>query len=180
MDPHEEAALRAEWRRLLEEVEALFKIACELDAEQLNESKKTKAKSEALREFWAATSRALEMYATNPTRHQIDLTPFPGVLLLRLAKVAEELGNGNVATLVTEAASGGRPRTVGERHHIAYGIAYLDAVERGQIVDRSPNKTVRKAYNVTKKRFSGGSSNATRYAAVSPCWICRPMSSLLK
>ncbi|MGI9522318.1 MAG: hypothetical protein ACR2PG_11790 [Hyphomicrobiaceae bacterium] len=106
---------------------------------------------EALREWWSLVNKALWCYAWTHAHHGQALEPFPINLIGNLIYTAEELSTGIIPSWVANAKKGGRPLYSGERKAIAYGVLYIEAVRRGEIKDRSPNKTVRQGFNVTAK-----------------------------
>lgn len=136
------------WQLLLETEERLFKNACELE---LQNWEKTEEQVEALREWWSCTNAIIWMFVRTNAQDGITLEPFPHFTLARLANISEELSRGIVPTFVSDAAARGRPLRRKERHHIAYAIFYIEAVQRGDITDRHHNKTVREIYGVTAK-----------------------------
>lgn len=146
------AELESKWIDLLETEEAAFQRCCELDRESPD---RTPQKSDAVRHWWNVVNSALWMF--NRTRMQFDyeLKPFPMYVLGRLANISEEISNGIIPAFVEDARGNGRPLHLGERKHIAYGVLYVEAARRGEIDDRSPNKTVRQAYNVTSRAVQG-------------------------
>lgn len=134
------------WEIILRWHEESFEVCCNLQ----NDPSTTKAqRREAVREFWGSVTTALRVYVRTQNQLNHHLTPHPDFLLMRLSNVTEELYGGNVPTLVSDAAAPGRTRWRAERHDIAYAVFYLEAVKRRDIIDKSPNKTVREAYNVT-------------------------------
>lgn len=141
-----EERLTANWTALLDYEEECFLRSAELDRQT---SLKTREKSEAVREWWGVTNAILWMFVRTRAQFNHDLKPFPAYTLGRLANIAEELANGNLPTFVLDVGKRGRPLWRKERHHIAYGVLYIEAVRRGEIADRHPNMTVRRAYNVT-------------------------------
>ncbi len=147
-EPFSLERLKSEWPKLLELEEAAFQRNCELDShgEHVSQEKK-----DAVREWWRLVNGILWMFVRTRAQHNHELQPFPAYTLGRLANIAEEISNGNVPSLISDARKGGRALWRAERHHIAYGIAYIEAVREGKIIDKSPNKTVRQAYNVTAK-----------------------------
>jgi len=147
-DTELEEHLKADWADLLEYEEKCFSQCADLD---LKNPDKTKEKSEAVREWWGVTNAIIWMFVHTRAQSNYELKPFPAYTLGRLANIAEELSNGNLPSFVADAAKAGRPLWRKERHHIAYGVLYIEAVRRGEIEDNAPNKTVRRAYNVTKQ-----------------------------
>ncbi|MEW9922088.1 hypothetical protein AB2B41_20980 [Marimonas sp. MJW-29] len=141
-----------EWTELLDQEEAAFQEICRLDAEG---PEKSKAKSEAVRHWWMAVNAVLWMFTRTRLQYDYELQPFPQYVFARLADISEEISTGIVPKIIEYARIGGRPLYLLERHHIAYGVLYIEAVSRGDIADRSPNKTVRTAYNVTAKAVQG-------------------------
>ena len=142
----ERATLMHKWESLLEEEDELFSRAADLDRVT---GEKTNEKSEIVRQWWGVVNAILWMIVRTKAQHDLDLTPLPAFTLGRLANMAEELSNGNVPSFITDAGSSGRPMWRVERHYIAFGILYIEAAKRGEILDKSYNKTVRQAYNVT-------------------------------
>ena len=128
--------------------EDAFQRCCRLDASNQEASDE---KKRAVREWWSLVNGVLWMFVRTRAQHDCELTPFPAYTLGRLANIAEEISNGNIPSFVMDARKGGRALWRSERHHIAFGIAYIEAVREGKIADPSPNKTVRQAYNVTAK-----------------------------
>lgn len=142
------AELQLRWASLLEEEERLFQHCCTLDRES---PERTDEKSSAVREWWRAANAIIWLHVKTRAQHNHELLPYPMFVLGRLANICEEVSNGNIPSFVTDAAGGGRPWWRKERHHIAYGVLYIEAVRAGHLSDRSPVKTVRLAYNVTAK-----------------------------
>lgn len=137
------------WRELLDEEELAFQKCVQLDHET---HEKTREKAEAVRQWWEITNSILWMFTRTRAQFYYELSPFPMYVFGRLANISEELSNGIIPSFVEDARGGrGRRRRLSERKHIAYGVLYIEAVRRGEILDRSPNKTVRQAYGVTAK-----------------------------
>jgi len=147
-DPTNLENLKQDWPKLLEKEELAFDYCVGLDKENPNRNPE---KSEAVREWWCAANAVLWMFTRTRAQFNHELQPFPAFTFGRLANISEELSNGNLPSLVSDAAGTGRKYFLMERHHIAYGVLYIEAVKRGEIQDKSPNKTVRQAYNVTAK-----------------------------
>jgi hypothetical protein len=147
-DDELEKQLEAQWSALLEYEENCFLRCAELDREN---PEKTGKKAEAVRERWGVTNAIVMLFVQTRAQFDHELQPFPAYTLDRLANVAEELSKGNLPSFVADAAKAGRPLWRKERHHIAYGVLYIEAARRGEIEDNAPNKTVRQAYNVTKQ-----------------------------
>ena len=146
------ANLQMLWSELMEQEEGAFQRCCELDRDVPD---KNPVKSKAVRHWWSIANAALWMFTRTRAQHNHELQPFPSFLFGRLANISEEISNGIIPTFVEDARSGGRPMYRGERHHIAYGVLYIEAVRRGEIDDKAPNQTVRRAYNVTAKAVQG-------------------------
>ncbi len=145
--------IRATWSALLEAEETAFQKCCDLDHEN---HEKTKQKSEAVRHWWGLANEILWMFTRTRMQYNHELQPFPAFTLGRLANVSEDISNGIIPSFVEDARRGrGRPMFSGERKHIAYGVLYIEAVRSGEIEDRSPNLTVRRAYNVTARAVQG-------------------------
>jgi len=140
--------LQGGWQSLLADEERLFNRARELSRENWE---KTDARSKAVREWWSVANAILWKYTRTQAQQNIYLEPMPIITMARLANIAEELSNGNVPSFVSDAATSGRPRWLKERHHIAYAIYYIEAAKRGEIQDRSHNKTVREIYGVSAR-----------------------------
>lgn len=142
--------LELRWQKLIEEEDAAFQYCRELHR---NDEGKNKEKSDAVRRWWQIVNAMLSMFTRTRGQYDFELAPFPGILLMRLAITAEELSNGVVPEHIEDARinDGGRPRRFAERHHIAFAVLYVEAVRDGSIKDRSPNKTVREAYGVTRE-----------------------------
>lgn len=137
-----------EWPKLLDREESTFLMCVKLDGQN---RERTPKKSTAVREWWTIANAVIWMFVRTRAQHNHELEPFPAYTFGRLANIAEELGNGIVPKLVSDTATAGRPTRLAERHVIAYGILYIEAVRRGEIADKAPNKTVRQAYNVTAR-----------------------------
>lgn len=148
MNRWELARLEVEWSKLLDKEEEIFQRCCHLDNENPD---KTPAKAQAVREWWSAANAVLSMFIPTRTKLNHELLPFPAHTLSRLAHIAEELSNGNVLPVVSDAAGGGHALFRMERHHIAHGVLYIEAVRRGEIDNPAPIKTVAQAYKVTKQ-----------------------------
>lgn len=140
--------LQLHWTDLLQQIEAQFDICTKLDVAS---AVKPNEKAEATRKWWAIANSALWMFVRTRAQYDYELTPFPYLLLGRLANISEELSMGNVPSFVSNTKTKGRAYWRMERHHIAYAVLYIEAVKRGEINDHSPNKTVRRAYNVTAR-----------------------------
>lgn len=147
MTPAERAEANRTWADLLDEEKRLFTRLCELDRAN---PEKTPEKSRELRNWWRLANAILWTMTRTKAQHGVDLEPFPAFTLGRIAHLAEELSNGHVPTFVTDAAKGGRALWRKERHHIACAVLYVEGAKRGELQDRSPNKTVREIYGVTK------------------------------
>ncbi len=137
-----------EWLKLLEREEAAFQHLCSFYDDK--QYVKTHEKSKATKEWWLLVNAILWMQIRTKAQLNHDLYPAPIKMLARMANIAEELSSGLVSTIISD-VSGGRPLWRAERHDIAYGVAYIKAVRRGELEDRSPNKTVRQAYDVTAR-----------------------------
>lgn len=147
------AELSQKWQTLLGDEKAAFMRCVELDNENHDRNIE---KSEAVRRWWKIVSSVLWMFKSTRAEYDHELQPFPWDAFIRLEKISKELSNGIILSFVEDARSvGGRPLRLGERKDIAYGILYIEAVRRGEITDRAPNKTVRQAYNVTAKAVQG-------------------------
>ena len=138
------------WPRLVvqleEEIEALaLRQASGETREELRDSTQS---------WWTTVSGALRIYAQSKAQG-IPIYPDPVFLLERLARVAEDLGNGNIPQIVQDAGDNKRTRWGRERFDIAYAIFYIDACKDGRIEDRAYNKTVSSTYNVTPKAVRG-------------------------
>jgi hypothetical protein len=147
------AELKEMWADLIEAEEAAFQRCCELDREN---SDKTAEKAEAVRYWWNMINSVLWMFNRTRAQYDHELQPFPMFVLGRLANVSEEVSNGIIPSIIEDARGGrGRPWRLRERRHIAYGVLYIEAVRRGEIDDKAPNQTVRRAFNVTAKAVQG-------------------------
>ena len=137
-----------EWPKLLDREEVAFQYLCSINDEKYA---KTHKKSKATKEWWLLVNAILWMQIRTKAQLNHDLHPPPFNMLGRMANIAEELSSGLVSTIISDVSTGGRPLWRAERHDIGYGVAYMKAVERGELEDKSPNKTVRQAYGVTAK-----------------------------
>ncbi len=140
--------LAATWQELLDMEESAFRECCKLDSENADKSPE---KVEAVRVWWSIVNSVLHMFVRTRAQYDFELKPFPAFPLSRLANISEEISNGNIPKFVKDATKQGRPLWLKEQKHIAFAIFYLEAVGRGEISDKSPNKTVRQAYNVTAR-----------------------------
>lgn len=132
------------WRSALEELER--------DFEELIKAKETHSEVHrlAVQRWWMQASGIL-WYFARAQAQGTEVEPAPAVLLGRLANIAEELANGNLPWLVADSADNARKYWRAERQDIAYAVFYVEACKAGKIRDRSVNKTVREAYNVTSR-----------------------------
>jgi len=138
--------LEAIWMALIEAEQKAFTRCVEY---QQRSTATKREKSDVVREWWGLANQMLRLFVRAHDEFGCDLKPIPALLLDRLGSVAEELSNGVIPEFVEYVRGGGRPRRRGERIDQAVAILYLEAVGRGEIEDRHPNKTVRQAYNVT-------------------------------
>ena len=104
-----------------------------------------------LRRWWGVANACLSMFIRTKKLYGHTLEPFPAMMLANLANISEEISNGNIPAFVSDAKSGGRRWRLQERQDIAYAVAYIEAVRRREIEDKSPNKTVRNIYNVSAR-----------------------------
>ncbi|WP_050929469.1 hypothetical protein [Aestuariivita boseongensis] len=105
---------------------------------------------ELLREWWALTAEVLFFVVKAEVQGVQDLRPKPLSLLSELARVAEDLGAGISSPLLQDVVKRGRSSfSFDERKCISIALYYLAAVGEGRIEDRSPNKTVRSAFDVS-------------------------------
>lgn len=148
-EPSRIAELQARWRMLLAEEETAFELACTLDRE---DDRPTPAKAEAVRTWWSIVNSILWLQIRTKAQFGHELEPPAVITLGRLANISEEISNGNIPHFVTDASEVGRNKYwIRERHHISYGILYIEAVRQGEISDNAPNKTVREAFGVSAK-----------------------------
>jgi hypothetical protein len=145
--------IEVSWRHLLDEERSAFARCVELDK---SNPKRTVEKSEAVRNWHAVACEVVRTFSKVRVQQNYELQPFPWEVMTRLGLILEELSNGTVPTFVADASRQGRPALrPRERRHIAYAVCYLEAAKLGEITDRSPNKTVRRAYNVTPRTVQG-------------------------
>lgn len=105
---------------------------------------------EILREWWAITSEVLWLNVRIGHVDGVEITPPPLTLLATLAHLAGDLSNGVPSDLLHGMITPGAPRrSAKERLGISWAIRYIDAARQGLISDRSYNKTVRTAYDVS-------------------------------
>jgi len=123
---------------------------------------------ESTQNWWKTVSGALRVYHQCKAQG-VPIDPDPVFLLERIARVAEDLGNGNVPRLVRDAASNKRKLWRRERFAIAYAIFYIDACKDGRIEDRAYNRTVSSIYNVTPKAVRGWLARREEICRGVPC-----------
>ncbi len=143
---------REEWTWLHRLEEDSVQDLCDADAEK---QERNPNKSVLCRRWWMVANSMLWMFNRVQDQQGEVLNPFPTMPLGRIANVCEELGNGNIPDAISDASKAGRQMWRAERHHIAYAVFYLEAVAKGDIEDKSPNKTVRQIYNVTSEAVRG-------------------------
>jgi hypothetical protein len=129
--------ISASWQGLLGEEERLYQRCCELGCEpgrelERTEAERTPEKSAAVREWWSAANAVIWMHLRTRAQHNHELLPYPGDTLGTLANICEDISNGRIPWFVTDAAKSGRPFRREERHYIAYGVAYIEAVRDGR------------------------------------------------
>lgn len=145
-------AIQEHWSYLYEEEHRAFEASVKLDNDN---SDKTPEKAEAVRHWWMVASALTRFFVQVRLKKELELQPFPAYALTRLSNISEELGVGNVPTFVTDGRKAGRVLWRGERRHIAHAVFYIEAAKRGEIQDRSYNKTVREAFRVSAKAVQG-------------------------
>ena len=97
--------LQEKWTVLLDQEEAQFEFACQLDRKN---GEKTPAKSDAVRAWFGTANAILWMMIRAKEQDDIDLVPFPKFTLGRLANITEELSVGNMPGFVSDSARAGR------------------------------------------------------------------------
>lgn len=133
------------WRELLlrwSKVNALRLSAADLDEGEYRD---------LIREWWSQSSEILWFLMRASTSAGLHVSPAPASLFAEFARVAEDLGNGVSPPLIGQVSERGRKTySVNERKEVSIALCYLRAVEEGRIEDRSPNKTVRNAFGVSR------------------------------
>lgn len=109
------------------------------------------AKVEAVRDWWWLTHCILKTFLHEKAENGAYPDVVPHGTLWRLGQVTADLGVGLAHDVIADAVSRrhGRPTPVMERRAIAYGILYIEAVDRGEIKNRRARSTVRETYDVT-------------------------------
>lgn len=160
----EAGPLEEVWPHLLAEIdEEIESIAGRQASGEIREELQV-----SIQDWWMTVSGALRIYLRCKAQG-VSIDPDPVFLLERIARIAEELGNGNMPWLVRDAANNKRKLWLEERFAIAYAIFYIEACKDGRIADRAYNKTVSSTYNVTPKAVRGWLSRREDICRGVPC-----------
>lgn len=136
--------IKKEWSDLLHRWSGLNRRR--FDQEEIT----TEEHSALLREWWKTTSKVLWLLVRAENAGNAELTPMPVALLSEVARMAADLGNGRTSPMLQGVTKQGRSTySLSERRQISTALNYLAAVREGRIVDRSPNKSVRTAFDVS-------------------------------
>lgn len=105
----------------------------------------------ALREWWSCVSMILNACVQGSHGDKFDRS-LPLDLFKIISNFAADMAVGNLPGPIRDVAERGRggigPR---EQRHIDIASAYIQAAKRGELVDRSPVKTVADAYGVARQ-----------------------------
>lgn len=139
-----------EWNRKIDrERELRSKLA------RIGECGNRVAQRNAAREWFGHVAVMLRDCARAPDARDRPLRP-PTELLVVLADLLTDLGRGSVSQLFTDVTSHGATRRgKTEERHIGYATLYLLAVERGEIEDKTPVKTIQDCYGVGRSTVYG-------------------------
>jgi hypothetical protein len=155
------ATYEAVWRQDIKSYEAVYSEWVQLRA--LDGDVATESQKVALREVWKHRQRLLTQFIRVKAQFDVYLEPFPFSPMMQLANDCEDLSNGIVSAVITDArSSGGRPLRRRERHDIAKAVYFLEYVEKGLLTCRNPTTTVARAFNVTRKTVQNWKKDSAR------------------
>lgn len=118
----------------------------------IGENGPEKERTKAARLWFAQVSKILGVCvekSLSGKSEDFDIVP-PAHVFIVLRSLADDLGRGIIPQVVDDVSKQGHPKKPRRmENHIGYATAYLDAVKRGVIAEKKPNKVVREAYGVS-------------------------------